>query len=788
MFVVEWNDNQHYSSSTSGVTFEAILYEGTNNIKFQYKDVDFGTVSGAVGGDNPPYNNGGSATVGIENPTGIIGLQYSFNNAVITPGLAILFKFPQFRGTNLFLSKQAPVSMDRGSSMTYTVHYHNFGDTTAQNVILVDTLPNEVEFLSASDNGNYNAATRKVTWDIGSLTPSGHGSATVTVGILQSTPIGNIIQNDATISTSNVEVRLDDNEAHTQTLVTGSNLPPDVGVEPNNGGSTPSVYWNTPITFSYYNPTAVSVGINIHINDGGPDIIGTMSGGPPDWTFITTFYPRHGTATITYTVNDPTPYTAGFDTRNMRCFEHTITAAEIVTYIQETYPTSPMLSETDIGHRFINAGLEHQVNPAFLVATAQHEGNFGTGGWAASHPNAHNTMGWGIYPGHMDEDWEGNDRNAFNNWGDGIEHVASRIAAEDGYYYGQGHYTVSEIREVYAGDPATQTIVNYMNDLAESAGQAGNFNENFNIYIDPAGYIYDITTGNRISGANVWLQRPDGTGDWENVPTGQTPALMIPDINPQITGNDGQYQWDVLEGSYRVHVEAFGYYPANSSVVSIPPLVTDLHVGLTPIVNFDSNSPATIKTIGNPKYGGNDEWVTSSTEFNLTATDDLSGVDTMYYRIWISGVWTLWLEYIDNFTLFGEGKHYLEYYSVDNAGNVESTHNQTHYVDDSGPVVTISASPNSLWPPNHKMKNVVISGSVTDAGSGIASVTFAVVDEYGQVEPTITHFSQTIQLEAWRNGNDMDGRMYTITATATDNLGHITTASTVVLVPHDQGN
>jgi len=69
--------------------------------------------------------------------------------------------------------------------------------------------------------------------------------------------------------------------------------------------------------------------------------------------------------------------------------------------------------------------------------------------------------------------------------------------------------------------------------------------------------------------------------------------------------------------------------------------------------------------------------------------DDLSGVNKTYYRIWYNGAWSDWIEYTGNFTLSGECKHYLEYYSVDNAGNVEDVHNQTHYVDDSPPVTTI---------------------------------------------------------------------------------------------------
>ncbi|HIH86500.1 MAG TPA: CehA/McbA family metallohydrolase, partial [Methanosarcinales archaeon] len=428
MFVVEWYDNKHYSNSDSGVTFEAILYEGSNNILFQYKDVEFGNVYGAVSGDNPPYDNGGSATVGIEGPAGDDGIQYSFNEQIIDPGLAILFKFPQFAGTNLYLSKQAPASKDHGSAMTYTLHYHNFGDTPAQNVVLEDTLPAEVEFISASDSGSYDSNTRKVKWNIGSVTPSGHGYETVSVRIPQGVQIGTVIQNDASISTSNLEVRYDDNEAHARTTVTGSSLPPDVGVEPNNGGTgIPSIYWHDPITFSYHScEDATGVDIRIHVNDGGPDIIGSMAGGPPDWTYTTTFYPRHGRATITYTIHG--------------CDVETVT---------------------------------------------------------------------------------------------------------------------------------------------------------FDIYIDPAGYIYDTDTGERIAGATVWLLWSDGEGGWVNVPTGEVPPISQPDENPLITGADGQYQWDVLAGSYRVHVEAAGYYPADSIVVGIPPAVTDLHVGLTRIPSENEPPVAT---------------------------------------------------------------------------------------------------------------------------------------------------------------------------------------------------
>jgi arylsulfatase A len=43
-----------------------------------------------------------------------------------------------------------------------------------------------------------------------------------------------------------------------------------------------------------------------------------------------------------------------------------------------------------------------------------------------------------------------------------------------------------------------------------------------------------------------------------------------------------------------------------------------------------------------------------------------------------------------------------------------------------------------------------------------------------------------IKLEAWRNGDDLDGRRYTIIIQVADHAGRVTTASTVVVVPHDQ--
>lgn len=82
-FVVQWNQRLHYVSSgtpSDPATFEAILYEGSNTIAFQYADVDM---------DGDEFDGGLSATIGLNQ--GARANQYSYNVAAVGAGSAILF-------------------------------------------------------------------------------------------------------------------------------------------------------------------------------------------------------------------------------------------------------------------------------------------------------------------------------------------------------------------------------------------------------------------------------------------------------------------------------------------------------------------------------------------------------------------------------------------------------------------------------------------------------------------------------------------------------------------------
>jgi len=118
--------------------------------------------------------------------------------------------------------------------------------------------------------------------------------------------------------------------------------------------------------------------------------------------------------------------------------------------------------------------------------------------------------------------------------------------------------------------------------------------------------------------------------------------------------------------------------------------------------------------------------------------------------------------------------------------------------DTTAPAISVGLSSDLLWPPNHRMIDVTASLSAADA----CSTPTVVLDAVSSNEPddgegdgdTIDDIQNalldtadsTLALRAERRG-DGDGRIYTITYTATDDAGNATPAARYVLVPHDLG-
>ncbi|WP_320410727.1 carboxypeptidase regulatory-like domain-containing protein [Candidatus Viridilinea mediisalina] len=177
------------------------------------------------------------------------------------------------------------------------------------------------------------------------------------------------------------------------------------------------------------------------------------------------------------------------------------------------------------------------------------------------------------------------------------------------------------------------------------------------VLYDPSGFVRDATTNQPIAGAVVQLfqvpsyapksgpldtapltcETPDTLGNrtWDDLPPADEalgvvampdPNLIDPQVNPQITGADGYYGWDVALGCWYVTVEAPGYERRVSAMAGVPPEVLDLHMHLTPIAG------ATIPTLNFSQADYAVAHGSSSVTVEVQLSAATSGPVTVQYR------------------------------------------------------------------------------------------------------------------------------------------------------------
>jgi len=119
--------------------------------------------------------------------------------------------------------------------------------------------------------------------------------------------------------------------------------------------------------------------------------------------------------------------------------------------------------------------------------------------------------------------------------------------------------------------------------------------------------------------------------------------------------------------------------------------------------------------------------------------------------------------------------------------------------DDIPPTLAPHANKTILWPPNHKMVTVRIEANASDNSGDPVTLAARVSSSEPQnglgdgdtapdwTEPIIDQADGiiTLQLRAERSGRG-NGRVYTVTITATDESGNTTQAGVDIIVPHDQ--
>ncbi|MED0993403.1 glycine rich domain-containing protein [Bacillus nitratireducens] len=188
------------------------------------------------------------------------------------------------------------------------------------------------------------------------------------------------------------------------------------------------------------------------------------------------------------------------------------------------------------------------------------------------------------------------------------------------------------------------------------------------------------------------------------------------------------------------------------------------------------------------------DWVNKDVTVDLTATDNDggSGVASTYYQLDNGSI-----QSGNTIQISDEGVHTLTYWSVDNAGNTEQFNTKTIKLDKTAPVLNISLDKTTIWPPNHKMVPITATINVSDGTgtSGINSVVLTSITsnetlqsddiQNANYNKPISGSTDSFKLRADRLGSG-NGRIYTVTYTAKDNTGNVTTKTATVTVPHDQ--
>lgn len=113
---------------------------------------------------------------------------------------------PATGSPNLGVTKASvPVSgstVHRGDQVTYTLSYGNTGTAAASGVVLTDTLPADLDYVAgtASNGGAYDAATRMLAWQVGSLAAAANSTVTYTAQVAQTATDGEVLHNVGVIT------------------------------------------------------------------------------------------------------------------------------------------------------------------------------------------------------------------------------------------------------------------------------------------------------------------------------------------------------------------------------------------------------------------------------------------------------------------------------------------------------------------------------------------------------------------------------------------------------------
>ena len=148
------------------------------------------------------------ATVDAGTPDGsllhnVATFDYADANGNSYPQLSDSFDVETSAPVMSFMKSADVTTADPGDQIVYTLHYENSGSGAATSVVIMDTLPEHVAFITASPYPD-SISGRVLTWDVGTVGAHTSGDITITVMVDVGTPDGTFLVNTATLNYDDV--------------------------------------------------------------------------------------------------------------------------------------------------------------------------------------------------------------------------------------------------------------------------------------------------------------------------------------------------------------------------------------------------------------------------------------------------------------------------------------------------------------------------------------------------------------------------------------------------------
>ena len=183
----------------TGVTFVSASGGGINNsgvVNWSLGTLTNGQTSNVTVTVTAPASGSLSNVATVSTPTGDPNLTNNLTPPVITTVTPV---------ADVAIGKTGPASVFAASNLVYTISVTNFGPSSASAVVVTDSLPVTVTFVSASGGGINNSGV--VNWSLGTLTNGQTSNVTVTV----TAPASGSLSNVATVSTPTGDPNLTNN-------------------------------------------------------------------------------------------------------------------------------------------------------------------------------------------------------------------------------------------------------------------------------------------------------------------------------------------------------------------------------------------------------------------------------------------------------------------------------------------------------------------------------------------------------------------------------------------------